>query len=221
MRNIIAYYRVSTERQGRSGLGLEAQRDAVTRFATTEGLTILTEYTEIETGKGCDALDRRPELRAALAAAKKAKCPVVVAKLDRLSRNVSFISGLMEQKVTVIVASIGITYDPFMLHIYAAMAEQERRMISERTRDALARKKAAGFKLGGPNLREATAKGVASNRRNADAFVANVLPIIAQIRSSGATTLGAIADALNARGIHTARGGRWHITTVQNVLRRA
>jgi DNA invertase Pin-like site-specific DNA recombinase len=144
----IAYYRVSTQRQGRSGLGIEAQRSAVARFAEAEGLTILEEFTEVETGKGSDALDRRPHLTQALAAARRAKCPVVLAKLDRLSRDVAFISGLMAQRVPFIVAELGADADPFMLHLYAALAEKERRLISERTRSALFGRKASGTKLG-------------------------------------------------------------------------
>ena len=141
MDRAIAYYRVSTQRQGRSGLGIEAQRAAVARFAEAEGITILQEFTEVETGKGADALDRRPQLAAALATARQAKCPVVVAKLDRLSRDVAFIAGLMAQRVPFIVAELGADADPFMLHLYAALAEKERRLISERTRAALSSRK--------------------------------------------------------------------------------
>ena len=134
MKSAVAYYRVSTQRQGRSGLGLEAQRTAVARFAEAEGIALLAEFTEVETGKGADALDRRPQLAAALATARQAKCPVLVAKLDRLSRDVAFIAGLMAQRVPFIVAELGSDADPFMLHLYAALAEKERRQISERTR---------------------------------------------------------------------------------------
>src|SRR4051794_9676849 len=121
MRQIVSYIRVSTGKQGRSGLGIEAQRDAIARFAVAEGCEVATEFVEVETGKGADALDRRPRLAAALAAARKAKAPVVVAKLCRLSRDVAFISGLMAQKVSFIVAELGADADPFMLHIYAAL----------------------------------------------------------------------------------------------------
>ena len=131
--SLIAYYRVSTQKQGRSGLGLEAQQTAIANFAKAEGLKVIGEYTEIETGKGADALDRRPKLAAALKAARKQDASVCVAKLDRLSRDVHFISGLMTHKVPFIVAELGAQADPFLLHIYAALAEQERRMISERT----------------------------------------------------------------------------------------
>ena len=179
------------------------------------------EYTEVETGKGADALDRRPQLVAALARAKKAKCSVVVAKLCRLSRDVAFISGLMAQRVPFIVAELGADADPFMLHIYAALAEKERALISERTKTALAAKKAQGALLGNrTNLPVAQARSVAVNRANADSFAANVLPVMRQIEQTGATTPRAIAAALNARGIHTARGGRWHDSTVRNLRRR-
>jgi hypothetical protein len=124
MEQAIAYLRVSTQRQHRSGLGLEAQRSAIERFAATESLKIAAEYVEAETGKGSDALDRRPQLAAALAAAKAEKCSVVVAKLDRLSRDVAFVAGLMAQRVPFIVAELGRDADPFMLHLYAALAEK-------------------------------------------------------------------------------------------------
>ena len=160
VKSAIAYYRVSTQRQGRSGLGIEAQRATVARFAAAEGMALTAEYTEVETGKGADALDRRPHLAAALEAARKAKCPVIVAKLDRLSRDVAFISGLMAQRVPFIVAELGADADPFMLHLYAALAEKERRLISERTRAALAQRKAQGARLGNPsNAAHAAALG--------------------------------------------------------------
>ena len=144
MQQAIAYYRVSTARQGRSGLGIEAQREAVARFAAAEDFELIAEFVEVETGKGSDALDRRPQLAAALATGRQKKCPVIVAKLDRLSRDVAFISGLMAQRVPFIVAELGRDADPFMLHLYAALAEKERRLISERTRAALAARKAQG-----------------------------------------------------------------------------
>ena len=211
MRQIISYIRVSTQQQGKSGLGIEAQRGAIARFMAAEGYELIREFVEVETGKGCDAL----------AQARKAKCPVLVAKLDRLSRDVHFISGLMAHKVPFIVAELGADCDPFMLHIYAALAEKERNLIGERTRAALARKKAQGALLGNrTNLPTATAKAAMSNRRIAAGFAANVLPVMQQIRAAGATSYAAIADALNARGIHTARGGEWHSTTVRNILLR-
>ena len=148
MSPLVAYYRVSTQRQGRSGLGLDGQRRAVESFAQAEGFTITAEFTEVETGKGSDALERRPQLKAALKAAKQARCEVAVAKLDRLSRDVAFIASLMAQRVPFIVTALGRSVDPFTLHIYAALAEQERRMISQRTSAGLQAAKARGVKLG-------------------------------------------------------------------------
>src|SRR3954463_1283660 len=221
MKSVVSYIRVSTQQQGHSGLGIEAQRAAIVRFADTEGYTIAAEHVEVETGKGSDALDRRPELAAALAAARKAKCPVVVAKLDRLSRDVAFISGLMAQRVPFVIAELGADVDPFMIHIYAALAEKERKLISDRTRAALAQKKAQGALLGNrTNLPAAQAKGVAGIRAAADAFASNALPIIQQIEASGVSSYHGIADALNTRGVRTARGGDWHATTVRNMLLR-
>src|SRR5256884_7224285 len=151
MERAIAYLRVSTQRQQRSGLGIEAQRTTIQRFANAGSLAIAAEFVEFESGKGADALERRPQLAAALAAAKSSKCSVVVAKLDRLSRDVAFVSGLMAQRVPFIVAELGRDADPFMLHLYAALAEKERRLISERTKAALAAKKATGASLGNPH----------------------------------------------------------------------
>jgi DNA invertase Pin-like site-specific DNA recombinase len=145
----------------------------------------------------------------------------VVAKLDRLSRDVHFISGLMAQKVPFIVAELGADADPFMLHIYAALAEKERALISERTRAALARAKDRGVALGNrTNLAEAAAKGSAATRQQADAFAANLMPLIRQLQASGIRTVRALAAELNARGVRTARGAMWHPTTAQNLLTR-
>ena len=222
MKSAVAYYRVSTQRQGRSGLGIEAQRATVTRFAAAEGMAIVAEFVEVETGKRADALDRRPHLSAALEAARKAKCPVVVAKLDRLSRDVAFISGLMAQRVPFIVAELGADADPFMLHLYAALAEKERRLISERTRAALAQRKAQGARLGNRrNAAKAAAFGRSAQTEEADRFAMNAMPIIESIRRSGVSTLAGITEALNARGLRSARGGKWHVSAVQNVLARA
>ena len=176
MEQVIAYLRVSTQRQHRSGLGIDAQRSAIERFAATESFKVTAEYVEAETGKGADALERRPRLAAALAAAKAAKCSVVVAKLDRLSRDVAFISGLMAQRVAFIVAELGRDADPFMLHLYAALAEKERRLIGDRTRSALAARKAQGVKLGNrSNARDAAAAGHQALAPEANAFAANVM----------------------------------------------
>ena len=222
MESAIAYLRVSTRQQGQSGLGIEAQRAALARFAETEGMTLLGEYVEVETGKGADALDRRPQLAAALAAARAAKCSVIVSKLDRLSRHVAFVSGPMAQRVPFIVAELGRDADPFMLHLYAALAEKERRLISERTKAALAAKRAGGHRLGNPrNIGAAGVLGRTMQTAVADQFVEGLMPVVQAIRSSGATTLEAITVALNQRGLRSARGGRWHASSVANLLARA
>ena len=161
-------------------------------------------------------------MAAALATARVHKCPVIVAKLDRLSRDVAFISGLMAQRVPFIVAELGADADPFMLHLYAALAEKERRLISERTKAALAVRKASGTRLGNPrNLDEAAALGRQPLADVADAFAANVLPIIVSLRASGITDLRGLAGALNTRGVRTARNGRWYVSNVKNVIDRA
>lgn len=220
MKPLVSYIRVSTAGQGKSGLGIEAQRAAIATFAAAEGFEIVAEHVEIETGKGADALDHRPVLAAALAEARRLRCAVVVAKLDRLSRDVAFVAGLMAQRVPFVVAELGSGVDPFVLHLYAALAEKERAMISTRTKAALAAAKAKGTRLGNPNIEEAQAKGTASVKAEAERFAANVLPIIKPMRDGGAT-LRQIAEELNARGIETARGGKWAATQVNDILLRA
>ena len=180
-RALIGYVRVSTGAQGRSGLGIEAQREALARFTATEGFDLERVYTEIETGKGADALERRPQLAAALAQARRQRCAVAVAKLDRLSRDVHFISGLMAQRVPFLVAELGPDVDPFILHLFAALAEKERAMISTRTRAALAAAKARGVKLGGPKLKQARKVAVEAVQASAERHAANVLPIIREV----------------------------------------
>lgn len=218
LRPLISYLRVSTDQQGKSGLGLEAQRRAVEAFAEAGGFEVVAEFVEVETGKGADALDRRPKLAAALAAARKAKCAVVVAKLDRLSRDVAFIAGLMAQRVPFLVAELGEGVDPFVLHLYAALAEKERAMISARTKAALAGKVGTGVLGNRTNLAEASAKGAQANRAGARAFAANVRPIIESIRAAGITSHRGIAAELNARRVETARGGEWSAVQVGRIL---
>ena len=218
---LVGYVRVSTSQQGRSGLGLDAQKQALGRFAETEGFTLARVFVEVETGKGSDALERRPQLAAALSEARRQRCSVAVAKLDRLSRDVHFISGLMAHRVPFVVAELGPDVDPFILHLFAALAEKERAMISHRTKAALAAAKERGVALGNPKLSKARKSAVASIKALADQHAANVLPVIREIRRAGATSLHQIADALNARGITTPRGGRWYASSVRNVLARA
>jgi DNA invertase Pin-like site-specific DNA recombinase len=145
---------------------------------------------------------------------------VIVAKLDRLSRDVHFISGLMTHKVPFLVAELGPDADPFMLHLYAALAEKERTLISQRTRDALKAAKARGVVLGNPRLDDVRSRAVASVKADADRFARNVAPIIREIRSSGATSNRGIARSLNARGVATARGGQWTAVQVGAIMKR-
>jgi DNA invertase Pin-like site-specific DNA recombinase len=212
----IAYYRVSTDKQGRSGLGLEAQRQAVVTYLNGGNWQLVEEYTEVESGKR----DDRPELLKALAACRKHKATLVIAKLDRLARNVAFIANLMQGGVEFVAVDFP-TANRLTLHVLAAFAEHERDMISQRTKAALAAKKAQGAKLGNPRLIEASAKAAQSLRNNADKFASNVLPVIRHIEASGIKGYANIAQALNARGINTARGGAWHAATVRNVVIRA
>ncbi len=158
---IVADLRVSTRDQGRSGLGIDAQRAAVARFAEAEGFEIVAEHVEIETGKGADVLDRRPQLAAALAEARHhgKGTPIAVAKLDRLSRDVHFISGLMAHRTPFLVADLGPDVEPFLLHLYAALAEKERALILARTKAALAAAKARGQTLGSPRRRQRRPQG--------------------------------------------------------------
>jgi DNA invertase Pin-like site-specific DNA recombinase len=224
---MVAYIRVSTEEQGKSGLGLEAQRAAIAYFANANGINIIAERCDVMSGKGSDALERRPKLLETLAMAKKGRCAVIVSKLDRLSRNVHFISGLMERKIPFYCVDLGMSADPFQLHIYAALAEKERNMISERTRAALQRKKAAGIMLGcnAHKTVEASTRfhvaGVAARQEAADDFARVVAPHIARIRSTApGATYRALAAALNAWGVKTARGKEWEATSVRNLMLR-
>jgi len=209
-KSLIAYYRVSTQKQGRSGLGLEAQQTAIANFARAEGLKVIGEYTEIETGKGADALDRRPKLAAAVKAARKQDASVCVAKLDRLSRDVHFISGLMTHRVPFIVAELGAQADPFLLHIYAALAEQERRMISERTRAGLQAARKRGVRLGSSTIGR-------ENRKAALQRAKELRPVLKSLEGQSAR---AIAVELNRRKIATPRGLKWSAMTVIRVQRR-
>ena len=215
----VTYLRVSTERWGQSGLGLEAQRAAVAAHVLGRG-EVAAEFVEVESGKRAD----RPELVRALAEAKRAGAVLLIAKLDRLARNVAFIANLLESGVEVTAADMP-EANRFVLHVMAAVAEQEGRAISERTKAALAAAKARGVKLGwsipgrASERGQAARKGAAVNKTRALTRAANVLPVIEQIRA-GRASLRQIAAELNARGIKAARGGSWHATTVRNVLTR-
>lgn len=215
----VTYLRVSTDRQGKSGLGLEAQRKAVADHVGGKG-EIAAEYVEIESGKKND----RPQLARALAEAKRIGAVLLIAKLDRLARNVAFIANLLEAGVEIAAADMP-EANRFLLHVMAAVAEHEAQAISDRTRAALAAAKARGVALGWSMPRRAgeqlhaAHKGAERNARKADQHAANVLPVIRQIAARGAS-LRQIADELNTRGIKTARGGLWYATTVRNVMAR-
>jgi DNA invertase Pin-like site-specific DNA recombinase len=210
----VAYFRVSTDRQGRSGLGLDAQRQAVMGYLDGGRWTLVSEFTEVESGKRDD---NRPQLAAAIAACKKQKARLVIAKLDRLSRNLAFIAALMESGVE-FVAVDNPHMNKLTIHILAAVAEHEREMISERTKAALAAAKARGKVLGNPDMPEISKRGVAALKANARRFAANVRPIIEEIMRAGATSHNAIAAKLNERNVRTARGGVWTHVQVGAIL---
>ena len=211
----VAYYRVSTERQGRSGLGLEAQQAAVAGFIEGDGGELATAFTEVESGNR----NERPELARALETCRRQKARLVIAKLDRLSRNLAFIAALMESGVEFIAVD-----NPhatrLTVHILAAVAQHEREMISERTKAALAAAKRRGVRLGNPQLAIAARKGSAAVRAAAGLFAANVLPVIREIQAAGATSNAAIAAKLNGRKVDTARGGKWTHVQVASVIAR-
>jgi DNA invertase Pin-like site-specific DNA recombinase len=212
-----SYLRVSTDKQGERGYGLEAQRKAITDYLNGGSWELLGEFVEVESGRRSD---NRPELAKALAACKRHRAKLVIAKLDRLSRNVAFIATLMDGKVDFVCCDFP-SANRLTLHILAAVAEHEREMISDRTKAGLATAKARGVQLGNRrNLAEAQAQGARGNKASADAFAARVLPVIRDIQKSGATSLRAIAAALAARGLPTARGGEWTPVQVGAVLRR-
>ncbi|MFO1240715.1 MAG: recombinase family protein [Sphingomonadaceae bacterium] len=222
MCRVIAYYRVSTDAQGRSGLGLEAQRQAVTSLCASRGWQITAEFTEVESGKRND----RRELAAALHHAKVTNGTLVIAKLDRLSRNAAFITALQDSGAKFIAADMP-EANELTVHIMAAVAQSERKAIANRTREALAAAKARGTRLGNPNgaaaLRRAAKGNVAaveSIKGNADAFAQDLAPVIADMRSKGLASLPQLARGLNAGGYATPRGGQWHPSSVRNLLAR-
>ncbi|MGQ3209524.1 recombinase family protein [Shinella sp.] len=217
MKKYVIYTRVSTQEQGKSGLGLAAQErdiDIYLNQFSDQPFEVIGRFQDILSG----ADDERPELEAALKLVRKTGAELLISKLDRLSRKVSFIAALMEdKKVTLRVASMPYG-TPFQLHIYAALAEQEREFISARTKAALQSAKGRGVKLGG--LRDKTNARNKASKAKADKFASTVLPLVQKLRDSG-ETLQAIADALNAADKPSPRGGKWTSTTVKRVLARA
>lgn len=214
--NYIAYYRVSRESQGKSGLGLDGQKEAV-RHYSREGARILASFTEVESGKN----DHRPQLRAAMEATRRTGAVLLIAKLDRLSRDVAFIANLMKSDVKFIACDMP-DAEPFRLHIEAAFAEEERRRISARTKTALKAAKAKGVTLGGfrgyvPTVDD-RAKAMAKQRERAIQRASSLLPTIGELQAGGIKTFAGIARALNDKGIATVRGGRWQAVQVQRLL---
>ena len=219
----VAYYRVSTEKQGISGLGLEAQRTAVTDFLNGGRWKLVGEFKEVESGKKND----RPALAKALAACRVHGATLIIAKLDRLARNVAFISNLMEAGVEFTAVDFP-QANRLTVHILAAVAEHEAAMISARTKAALAAAKAHGVKLDGDRsgkIASQSPKGIKASakvrREKASKRAADLLPEIEAIRTEGADSLREIAAALNERGIHAPRGGEWQAVQVQRILKYA
>lgn len=219
---LVAYERVSTARQGRSGLGLAAQREAIEAYAAARGATTVGWFTEVESGKVAD----RPELRKALHTTRVTGATLAIAKLDRLSRNAAFLLTLRDSGVRFVACDLPEAND-LTVGVMALVAQQEREAISKRTREALAVAKTRGVKLGNPNgaaaLRRAGKGGTALRAvvsRNADTFAADLTETVAEIRADGHTSLRQIAAELDRRGILTRQGGAWHVSTVSNLLRR-
>lgn len=218
----IAYERVSTARQGQSGLGLEAQRNTIDAFAVSRSATVLARFTEVESGRNPD----RPELTAAIQLSRLTGATLVIAKLDRLSRNAAFLLTLRDSGIQFLACDMPEAND-LTVGIMALVAQQEREAISRRTKEALAVAKARGVKLGNPNgaaaLRRAGKGGAALRAAvsaNADDFARALAPILADIARLGITSLRGIADELNAQGMRTRRGGQWHVSNVRNLIER-
>lgn len=214
--NFVSYLRVSTQRQGRSGLGLEAQRQAVADLMTVRGATLAAEYVEIESG----SRPSRKQLQAALDSCRRLRATLVVAKADRLGRRASHVLGLLDNSgVPVMFAEMPNASD-LEIGIRAVVAQEEGRLISERTKAALAAAKARGVKLGGQRTPDQYERAGEAATRQADEFAASVAPTLADVQKAGAASLREIADALNTRGIKTARGRHWRPTTVKRLLER-
>lgn len=217
----VAYYRVSTARQGRSGLGLEAQKKAVADFLNGGSWQLLAEFVEVESGKSED----RPELEQALATCDLSGATLVVAKLDRLSRNLAFLAKLQESGARFVAADMP-EANELTIHIMAAVAQAERKAISARTKEALAAAKARGVKLGGnrgnpEDLRKGPAKSAEVRSKQARARASKVRRQIEAIANAEAASLRQIATTLNERGITAPRGGKWHAAQVRIVLERS
>lgn len=213
----VAYYRVSTNKQGVSGLGLEAQQDTVRRYLNGGTWSLVGEFTEVESGRSVSK--RRPQLEAALAMCVKEKATLVVAKLDRLYRNSYFVNKLIHEGMPFVCCD-NPHANRMTIQILAAVAEHEGKVIAERTSAALQALKRRGAKLGSPTPEIGAKQGGEWVARDADAFARRVQPVIASLRTKGFDTYRALAEELNSRGIATARGGSWHAKSVFNVENR-
>jgi DNA invertase Pin-like site-specific DNA recombinase len=212
----VPYFRVSTDQQGRSGLGLDAQRRAVGDYLRTVGGQALDEFIEVESGRRGD----RPALQRALALARRRKATLLVATLDRLARNTHFITSLQQSGVSFRAVDMP-QANEFMVQILAAVAEYEARLISERTKAGLASARARGVRLGKPeNLARGNHAAAREQAARADGVAARMRPVIAALRAEGHTTIRAIVRQLHERGYQTERGSEWHPTTVSRLLRR-
>jgi len=212
----VAYYRVSTQKQGRSGLGLAAQKDAVARHLKTTSGKLIASFQEIESGTKSD--DERLELHEALALAKKSKATLLIAKLDRLTRDPEFLFKLQNSGQPFVCCDMP-EADKFTVGIMAVMAQKERDDLSQRTKAALAVKKAQGVKLGNPRIEEARAKAIKVIKAGKQARAEKVIGIIEELQTKAHVgTLAGLAECLNLRGIPTPRNGRWTATSVRRVM---
>jgi len=213
MKTLVAYYRVSTPKQGIDGYGMAAQREIVSRYVTSQSGQLLAEYSEVETGKA----DDRPELKKALALVKRNKATLVIAKLDRLSRNAAFLLTLQNAGCDFVCCDCP-NADKFTIGILALVAQRERELISERTKAGMAIAKSRGAKIGTQDPAASVKSMVAGAQEAKAVFAAKMGAVIAEIRSSGVSTLQGVADCLNRRGYTTRTGKQWFPATVRNLL---
>lgn len=216
LQQFVTYYRVSTQRQGASGLGLDAQRVVVERYLSERAKTAVGEFCEVETGKGANALEKRPQLRLALDLCKRTGATLLIAKLDRLARNVHFVSGLIETGVEFIAADMP-NANKVMIQMHAVMSEWERDQISERTRAALTAAKARGVVLGATGPQNLS-RHVRKRQEAAEAFRQRLGPILTGLKAQGLSQRSMVAQ-LNSLGVYAAEGGAWTLSQLQRVIR--
>ena len=215
-RKFVAYYRVSTQKQGLSGLGLEAQKMAVSAYLKEGDWQLINEYTEIETGKGANALDKRPQLRAALDYARKQGATLIIAKLDRLARNVHFVSGLLETGVEFVAADMP-QANKVMIQMYSVMAEWERDQISARTKAALHAARASGVRLGVAGTKNLQ-RNLAERKEASYDFARRLAGVVNGFKASNLSQRAMVVE-LNKLGVRTARGGEWSLIQLQRIMK--